>query len=223
MGLVREDLLFGANMVTSLTTGPGAGYTSRIITSPDGDIAEDRIVTAAGGYTATAALNSAAPWVMQLVAFRGTYSAPNAPAAPTNLTANLTTMNPPTVTLAWSDNSANESGFILQRATDAAFTLNLTTVNLGANTTSYADSGLAVGTRYWYRVRATGTGGLSGWSSGADITPRIAFARTDTSSVIVTLRSPGYNSTNVLVRSGSRWRRTRRPCSFQMPPPGASG
>ena len=37
---------------------------------PDGDIAEDRVVTAVGSYSASAPLSSAGPWVMQMVAFR---------------------------------------------------------------------------------------------------------------------------------------------------------
>ena len=49
-----SELLVGANMTFTLTTGPGAGFTSRMITTPDGDIAEDRIVTATGSYQATA-------------------------------------------------------------------------------------------------------------------------------------------------------------------------
>ena len=64
-----NDLLVGANLVQSLTSGPGTGYTSRTITSPDGDILEDRVVTTIGSYNATAPLASAA-WIMQMVAFR---------------------------------------------------------------------------------------------------------------------------------------------------------
>jgi hypothetical protein len=63
------DLLFGANIVTTLTSGPGTGFTSRIITQPDGDIAEDQLVTTTGSYSATAPLMSGA-WIMQMVAFR---------------------------------------------------------------------------------------------------------------------------------------------------------
>jgi hypothetical protein len=62
------DLLFAANVVATMTTGAGAGFTSRII-SGDGNIAEDRLVTAVGSYTASATLTSGA-WVAQLVAFR---------------------------------------------------------------------------------------------------------------------------------------------------------
>ena len=53
----------------STTGGAGTGFTSRIITSPNSDIAEDRVVTSTGSYSATAPVSSGA-WVMQMVAFR---------------------------------------------------------------------------------------------------------------------------------------------------------
>ena len=64
-----NDLLFGASYVTTRVTAPGSGFTSRVITSPDGDIAEDQIVTVAGTYSATATMTSGS-WVMQLVALK---------------------------------------------------------------------------------------------------------------------------------------------------------
>jgi hypothetical protein len=65
-----NELIFAANIVGTFTTGPGANFTQRIITSPDGDICEDRIVTAIGTYGATAPLNVLGPWVMQMVTFK---------------------------------------------------------------------------------------------------------------------------------------------------------
>jgi len=65
-----NDLLFAANLVQTGTRAAGTGFSSRIITSPDGDIAEDRIVSAVGSYSATAPLTSAGAWIMQMVAFR---------------------------------------------------------------------------------------------------------------------------------------------------------
>src|SRR5882672_9872807 len=53
-----------------MTTGPGSGYTNRVITTPDGDILEDRVVTAIGSYTATAPVSPSGQWIMQMVAFR---------------------------------------------------------------------------------------------------------------------------------------------------------
>jgi Abnormal spindle-like microcephaly-assoc'd, ASPM-SPD-2-Hydin len=63
------DLLFGANMVDTNTTGPGSGFTRRLLTAYR-DIAEDQMVTIAGSYSATAPLRSSGPWIMQMVAFR---------------------------------------------------------------------------------------------------------------------------------------------------------
>jgi hypothetical protein len=65
----NNALVFGASMVSSWTTGAGTGFTARIITPVDSDIAEDRIITAAGSYNATASIASGA-WVMQMVIFK---------------------------------------------------------------------------------------------------------------------------------------------------------
>ena len=70
------DLIIGANYVATLTNGPGNGFTSRMITSPDGDIAQDQAVMATGSYTATAPLSSAGSWIMQMVAFRAAVGGP---------------------------------------------------------------------------------------------------------------------------------------------------
>ena len=73
-----SDLIFGANIVATGTTGAGSGFTQRLLTSPDGDIAEDEMVTVTGSYSATAPLSSSGSWVMQMVAIR-TPSASQAP------------------------------------------------------------------------------------------------------------------------------------------------
>ena len=64
-----NELIFGANMVAKTTKSAGSGFTSRIITSPDSDLAEDKVVTTAGSYSATATLGSSGAWVMQMVTF----------------------------------------------------------------------------------------------------------------------------------------------------------
>jgi hypothetical protein len=65
-----NELIFGANTIATVTAGAGSGFTSRIITSPDGDIAEDKLVTTAGSNSATATLSWAGPWIMQMVTFK---------------------------------------------------------------------------------------------------------------------------------------------------------
>ena len=64
------DLIFGANLVGTTTTGAGSGFTKRLLTSPDGDIAEDEMVTSIGSYSATAPVSPSGAWIMQMVAFR---------------------------------------------------------------------------------------------------------------------------------------------------------
>jgi hypothetical protein len=65
-----QELIFGAGTTTGKFTAAGTSFTTRIITSPDGDIAEDRFVTATGSYGATATLSGSAAWVMEVAAVR---------------------------------------------------------------------------------------------------------------------------------------------------------
>jgi len=58
-------------VVQTGTPGAGTGFTKRIITSPDSDLVEDRVVTTVGSYSATAPVSPSALWLMQLVAFKG--------------------------------------------------------------------------------------------------------------------------------------------------------
>jgi fibronectin type 3 domain-containing protein len=160
------DLLFAANMVATFTTTPGTGFTSRIITSPDGDMAEERMVTATGTYSATATLSSAGPWVMQMVAFRTTGSGDTtSPTAPTNLTA---TVSGSQINLSWTASTDNVgvTGYRVERCQGAGC---MTFAQIGTPaTTTYSDTGLGAG-NYSYRVRATdAAGNLSGYSNLAN-------------------------------------------------------
>ncbi len=75
------------------------------------------------------------------------------PAAPTGLVA--TTISAAQINLTWTDNSTNETGFEVDRATNSSFTDGLTTVTVEANLTTYQSAGLNDSTTYYYRVRAT--------------------------------------------------------------------
>jgi hypothetical protein len=65
-----NELIFGANTVWTSNTVAGPSFTIRTITTPDGDLAEDRVVTTTGSYNASSTLWTAGPWVMQMVAFK---------------------------------------------------------------------------------------------------------------------------------------------------------
>jgi chitodextrinase len=149
-----NDLLVGANMVSSLTTAAGTGYTSRVITTPDGDILEDRIVTTTGSYNATAPLFSA-PWIMQAVAFKAGAVTPDtqAPSAPTNLAA--TAVSATQVNLTWTASTDNVgvTNYLIERC-QVASCANFAQIGTSA-TTAYSDSTTVASTSYSYRVRAT--------------------------------------------------------------------
>ncbi len=63
-----NDLLVGFNYVQTYTGNAGTGFTERRVTS-DGNLLEDRNVTAVGSYSATSTQGSGW-WIMQIVAFR---------------------------------------------------------------------------------------------------------------------------------------------------------
>lgn len=115
----------------------------------------DTTVTAGNTYRyRVAAVNAAGS-----SAFSSTASVtmPAMPAAPSGFTA----ANGPngggnsrSVILNWTDNSSNETGFTIQRATNATFTAGLNTANVGANVRTLTQTGLARNTRYWYRIGA---------------------------------------------------------------------
>jgi hypothetical protein len=100
-----------------------------------------------------------------------TYTPITKPAAPTDLTAIVTAAKQ--ITLSWADSSNNETGFVIQRATNANFTANLVTLHAPPNATAtatFVNSHLAKGTTYYYRVRAVDLAGGSAWSNVAGAT-----------------------------------------------------
>jgi hypothetical protein len=62
-------LLVAANVITSWTSSVTTGFTTRMVTNPDGDLVADRIVSA-GSHTVSANLVDSGPWVMHLIAFQ---------------------------------------------------------------------------------------------------------------------------------------------------------
>ncbi|MBL7699543.1 MAG: fibronectin type III domain-containing protein [Chitinophagaceae bacterium] len=75
------------------------------------------------------------------------------------------------VNLSWSDRTVDEAvgdGYILERATDSLFTMNLASISLPANTSTYQYTGLTPNTKYWFRVRAkSATNAFSDYSNRA--------------------------------------------------------
>jgi hypothetical protein len=165
-----NDLLVAANAVATTTTGPGTGFTQRVISGYDGDILEDEIVSATGAYTATAPMSPTGQWIMQVAAFKAaTGSDTTPPTAPTGLTAAAASRSQ--INLSWTASTDNVgvTGYKVERCQGASCT---TFAQIGTPTaTTYSDTGLIASTSYSYRVRATdAAGNLSAYSSTASAT-----------------------------------------------------
>lgn len=84
-----------------------------------------------------------------------------APVAPSLLTAVATSTNQ--ITLAWTDNSANETGFKIERSSDGVTFAQIAVT--GSNATGYVSSGLTPKTAYSFRIRATNGAGDSPYAN----------------------------------------------------------
>lgn len=96
---------------------------------------------------------------------RGAYQA-QVPLAPSDMGAAANGSS--AISLSWTDNSSDETGFKVERSTDGSTWSQIATV--GAGVTSYTDTGLAGGTLYYYRVRAYNDNGNSAYSNTANAT-----------------------------------------------------
>ena len=166
-----NDLILASNYLQYQTTGPGTGYTSRMITA-DSDIVEDKFVTAAGSNTATAPMTFSGWWLMSAAAFRALSGPPDTqpPTAPTNLTATVASNTQ--INLSWTASTDNVgvTGYRVEQCQGSGCS---TFAQVGTTTgaTTYSATGLTAGTSYSYRVRATdAAGNLSAYSNTASAT-----------------------------------------------------
>ena len=92
---------------------------------------------------------------------------PTAPASPSGLT--FTSVSATGMTVNWTDNSANELGFVLYRSSDG---INFSyAAQTAANATSYTQAGLLPTTTYSWRVHSLSEGALSSPATGSQLTP----------------------------------------------------
>jgi subtilisin family serine protease len=103
-----------------------------------------------------------------------TAAPPPPPAAPTNLRAEAASSSQ--INLSWTDNANNEDSFKVERCQGSGCSNFAQIATVGANVTSYSDTGLAANTSYSYRVRASNAGGDSGFSNTASATTPAAAA-----------------------------------------------
>lgn len=100
----------------------------------------------------------------------GATTLPDPPAAPTGLSVRVA--SPTQLTLTWTDNSSNETGFAIWRKVGSGDFSRLS--GTPANVTTFTDRGLTPNTAYTYRVRAGNSSGISAWSNDAASTTLVA-------------------------------------------------
>ena len=163
-----NDLLVAGNVLEATNTAAGANYTSRAITTLDGNIIEDRIVTATGSYNATSAANGSGHWVMQVGAFRAVDTA--APTTPASLAA--TAASSAQINLSWTASTDNiaVTNYLIERCQGSGCTTFTQIASIAPGTT-YSNTGLTAATSYSYRIRATdANGNNSAYSNTATAT-----------------------------------------------------
>jgi hypothetical protein len=116
-----------------------------------------------------------------------------APNAPSGVTA--TAISVSQINLTWTDNSSNEDGFVISRSTTSGgpYT-DIATV--GANVTSYSNTGLSEGVVYYYIVRSSLNGVRSSNSNEAS-------ARTFVNDIIIDNPSAALTGTWTLATSAA--------------------
>ena len=164
-GFVIERSVNGGAFAELAAPGPSAGVGAVSYVDTDvaaGNTYEYRVL--AVNATGPSAWSNTAQAVIPL---------PPQIAAPSNLTGAATRVGNSQnarVTLTWQDNSDNETGFLVERATDPGFTTDVVGTTVRANTTTYRTGNLPRNVVYYFRVRAYNATAVSTWSDVFSVT-----------------------------------------------------
>ena len=150
-GFIVERSLNGGAFQALITVGPRTNgnatvsYTDTTIVAGAAVNTYAYRVTAINAFVQSAYTNTASAVV------------PILPAVPTSFTAANGTNgngNNRTVNLTWVANTANVTGFTIQRSTSSTFANGITTTNVAATATTLSVTGLSRSTAYYFRIRA---------------------------------------------------------------------
>lgn len=166
------EYVYGTMSATSIAAGDRAASIGFYTGAAAGSFASVAFATHTSATTGTYTANPAIAATGDIVALTSTangsrrvysYNAPASAANPTGL--NFTAVTALSTTVNWTDNSIGEFGFVVTRATDAAFTANVVTTTVLSTTsagqsTAYtsAQTGLTPSTLYYYKVAAYNEG-----------------------------------------------------------------
>ena len=179
-GPYTDIATLGANVTSFSNTGLAANTTYHYVVR----------TTNAGGASANSNQASAT-------------TLPNAPAAPGSLAA--TAASSSQINLTWTDNASNETNHVVARATTSGGPYT-DIATLGANVTSFSNTGLAANTTYHYVVRATNAGGASANSNQASALTWPAEVIVDNTATGFTASANWLTSTNTTDKYGTDFR-----------------
>jgi hypothetical protein len=131
-----------------------------------------------------------------------TPTASQTPSAPSGLAASAASASQ--INLIWSDNSTNETAFKIERSPDGA-TSWTQIATVGANITTYSNTGLSASTKYYYRIRATNSLGDSAYSNTASAT---TAAQTSTTTQNLILSGDTWKYLDTGTNQSTAWRTT---------------
>lgn len=152
------------NNVYRSTSGSGGPYSLLTSLAATTAYADTAVVNGSTYYYSVSAVNANGESALSPYAGATPNTVPN---APSNLTA---TAGRKKITLGWTDNSSNETGFSIERSTDNVTFGQIATV--AANSTVYTNSSLTTGATYYYRVQAYNSAGNSPYSNTASATSK---------------------------------------------------
>lgn len=118
-------------------------------------------------------------WCFTFLAVAPAWAA--APPAPTNLVATMASSHQ--INLTWQDNATNEARYYVERSLNGSKSWTVV-ATLGANVTSYQNTGLAQNTRYYYRVRCKAGSTYSSYSNTANTTTATLSAPTSLTAAV---------------------------------------
>ena len=166
---------------TTVTLGAPEGYAAYKWST--GATTPSITVSTAGSYRVSVSKTNGCPSAFSNPVQVTVGNGPNAPAAPTDLTATVTSETQ--IRLNWKDNANNETAYEIYRSTTAnsGFSLMRKTA---ANTNSFVDVELDAGVAYYYKVRAINPDGGSGVASASSTTDNDTQAPSSPANLTVT-------------------------------------